>query len=89
MAAAQDDFICPDEFEGYYPHDLSCDKFWECKKGVAKLETCGNGLGFDDLDPTYTTKNCDYLYNVECGARTQIEEPISAPNCPRLYGTFR
>ena len=88
FCSAQDFFECPDEFEGYYPHDLSCDKYWECKEGIASLETCGNGLAFDDLDPTYTTKNCDYLYNVECGNRTEIEPPISAPNCPRLYGTF-
>ncbi len=87
-ALAQSSFECPDEFEGYYPHDTSCDKYWECKEGVSTLETCGNGLAFDDLDPTYTTKNCDYEYNVECGARTELEPPISAPNCPRLYGTF-
>ncbi len=44
-AHAQDDFFeCPDEFEGYYPHDLSCDRYWECKEGIASLETCGNGL---------------------------------------------
>ena len=53
---AQVDFECPDEFEGYYPHDTSCDRYWECKEGRASLETCGNGLAFDDLDPTYTTK---------------------------------
>jgi hypothetical protein len=88
LAAAQTDFICPDEFEGYYPHDTSCDKYWECKEGVAKLELCGNGLAFDDLDPTFTTKNCDVLDNVECGQRTELEPAISAPNCPRLYGTF-
>jgi hypothetical protein len=52
------------------------------------LELCGNGQGFADLDPTYTTKNCDYIYNVECGNRTEVEPPISAANCPRLYGTF-
>ena len=49
---------------------------------------CGNGLAFADLDPTYTTEDCDYLYNVDCGNRTELEPPISAPNCPRLYGTF-
>ncbi len=69
FAVAQDDFECPDEFEGYYPHHLSCDKYWECKNGRASLETCGNGLAFDDRDVTYTTKNCDYLYNVDCGNR--------------------
>ena len=48
----------------------------------------GNGLAFDDLDPTFTTENCDYVYNVDCGNRTELEPAISAPNCPRLYGTF-
>lgn len=86
--AQVDNFACPDEFEGYYPHLYSCDKYWKCIEGIASLETCGNGLAFDDLDPTYTTENCDYIYNVECGNRTDLEPPISAPNCPRLYGTF-
>ena len=83
-----DNFSCPDEFEGYYPHLYSCDKYWKCIDGRASLETCGNGLAFDDLDPTFTTENCDYIYNVNCGNRTELEPPISAPNCPRLYGTF-
>ena len=87
-AQSFEDFVCPDEFEGYYPHDVSCDRFWECKEGIASLETCGNGLAFSDIDPTYTTNNCLEIYNVECGARTELEPPISAPNCPRLYGTF-
>ena len=71
-----DDFTCPDEFEGYYPHLFSCDKYWKCIEGRAELKTCGNGLAFDDLDPTFTTENCDYMYNVECGNRTDIEPAI-------------
>lgn len=83
-----DEFKCPDQFEGYYPHLFSCDQYWKCKEGVASLETCGNGLAFDDSDPTFTTENCDYMHNIDCGNRTQFQEPISAPNCPRLYGIF-
>merc|ERR1739848_443856 len=83
-----DNFVCPDEFEGYYPHLYSCDRYWKCIDGRESLETCGNGLAFDDLDPTFTTENCDYVYNVDCGNRTELEPAISAPNCPRLYGTF-
>ena len=74
--------VNPDAFEGFYPHEYSCDKYWECKDGKASLELCGNGLGFADTDPTYTTKNCDYLYSVNCGNRSEVEPPISAPNCP-------
>ena len=83
-----DDFSCPDEFEGYYPHLYSCDRYWKCLEGIAEEKLCGNGLAFDDSDPTFTTENCEYSYNVQCGNRTELEPPISAPNCPRLYGTF-
>ena len=86
--AQEDNFKCPDEFEGFYPHLYSCDKYWHCQSGSSKLKLCGNGLVFDDIDPTYTSENCDYMHNVECGNRTEIEPAISAPNCPRLYGTF-
>eukprot|EP00096_Caligus_rogercresseyi_P011775 TRINITY_DN474_c0_g1_i1.p1 TRINITY_DN474_c0_g1~~TRINITY_DN474_c0_g1_i1.p1 ORF type:complete len:417 (+),score=115.71 TRINITY_DN474_c0_g1_i1:159-1409(+) len=85
---AQDNFKCPDEFEGYYPHLYSCDKYWKCIEGQPELKLCGNGLAFSDLDQTFTTENCDYIYNINCGNRTELEAPISAPNCPRLYGTF-
>ena len=83
-----DDFTCPDEFEGYYPHLFSCDKYWKCIEGEAELKLCGNGLAFDDVDPTFTTENCLDLHSVDCGNRTELEPAISAPNCPRLYGTF-
>jgi hypothetical protein len=82
------EFSCPDEFEGYYPHATSCDKFYACKEGKAELETCDNGLAFADVDPTYTAKNCDYIHNIDCGNRTELEPAVSAPNCPRLYGIF-
>jgi len=83
-----DDFQCPDEFLGFYPHLISCDKYWHCKEGIAELKTCGNGLGFMDTDDTFTLEQCAELHLVECGERTEIEPPISTTNCPRLYGTF-
>ncbi|XP_046669560.1 protein obstructor-E isoform X1 [Homalodisca vitripennis] len=85
--AQKEDFKCPDDY-GFYPHIQSCDKYWKCDNGVAELKTCGNGLAFDDTDPKYLKENCDYLHNVECGERTQLEPPIGTPNCPRLYGIF-
>ncbi|XP_044597367.1 protein obstructor-E-like [Cotesia glomerata] len=84
---AQDTFKCPDDF-GFYPHHLSCDKYWKCDNNVAELKTCGNGLAFDASDAKFLTENCDYLHNVECGERTQLEPPISTPHCARLYGIF-
>jgi len=83
-----DDFQCPDEFLGFYPHLISCDKYWHCKEGIAELKTCGNGLGFMDTDDTFTLEQCAELHLVECGERTEIEPPISTRHCPRLYGTY-
>lgn len=83
-----DDFTCPDEFAGFYPHLISCDKYWSCKDGIAEEKICGNGLGFLDTDDTFTLEQCAELHLVECGERTEIEPPISTQNCPRLFGTF-
>lgn len=86
-AIAQENFKCPDDF-GFYPHDNSCDKYWKCENSVAELKTCGNGLAFDASDSKFLTENCDYLHNVDCGDRTQLEQPISTTHCARLYGIF-
>lgn len=67
----QDSFKCPDDF-GFYPHHVSCDKYWKCDNGVAELKTCGNGLAFDASDSKFLTENCDYIHNVDCGDRTQL-----------------
>merc|ERR1719500_2111328 len=52
LAAGQlvDDFECPDEFKGFYPHLISCDKSWQCEEGVAELKT------------PISTQNCPRLY---------------------------
>jgi hypothetical protein len=80
-------FKCPHEY-GFYPHEKSCDKYYKCENNVAELKTCGNGLGFEASDPKFLSENCDYLHNVDCGDRVELEPPISSPNCPRLYGIF-
>jgi len=67
---------------------FSCDKYWSCEDGLAELRTCGNGLAFIDTDESYKLEQCNELHLVDCGARTEIEPPISTNNCPRLYGTF-
>lgn len=88
QSQAVDDFTCPDEFRGFYPHLISCDKYWYCQDGVKELKTCGNGLGFLDNDETFTLEQCAELHLVECGARTELEPAVSTTNCPRLFGTF-
>jgi len=84
---AQESFKCPHEY-GFYPHARSCDKYWKCENNQADLKTCGNGLAFESSDSKYLTENCDYLHNVDCGDRVDLEPAISTPNCPRLYGIF-
>lgn len=69
--SAQENFKCPDDF-GFYPHQISCDKYWKCDNNVAELKTCGNGLAFDASDSKFLTENCDYIHNVDCGERTQL-----------------
>ncbi|XP_018571556.1 protein obstructor-E isoform X2 [Anoplophora glabripennis] len=86
-AYGQDNFKCPDDF-GFYPHHISCDKYWKCDNNAAELKTCGNGLAFDASDPKFLTENCDYIHNVDCGDRSQLEPAISTPHCERLYGIF-
>ncbi|XP_047736551.1 protein obstructor-E isoform X2 [Hyalella azteca] len=65
-------FACPHDY-GFYAHDIACDKYWACDLGVATLKTCGNGLAFDDTDPENLKENCDYLHNVKCGKRTELQ----------------
>jgi len=79
------DYNCPERF-GFFPHHKSCDKYYSCENGTATLKICGNGLVFDDADST--RENCGYPFSVDCGERTDLEPPISTPNCPRLYGIF-
>nr|CAD7416291.1 unnamed protein product [Timema poppensis] len=71
LISAQDTFKCPDDY-GFYPHSVSCDKYFKCDNGVAELKTCGNGLAFDASDPKYLTENCDYLHNTDCGDRAKL-----------------
>lgn len=87
VAFAQDGFKCPHEY-GFYPHQRSCDRYYKCENNQPELKTCGNGLAFDSSDPKYLTENCDYLHNVDCGDRTELEPPVGSANCPRLYGIF-
>ncbi|XP_074595548.1 protein obstructor-E-like [Brevipalpus obovatus] len=79
------DYDCP-ERSGFFPHPKSCDKYYACENSTAVLKVCGNGLVFDDSDSL--RENCAYPFSVDCGDRTDLEPPISTPNCPRLYGIF-
>lgn len=87
FAGAQVQFECPHEF-GFYPHAVACDQYWACEGSVPTLKQCGNGLAFQANDPDFLKEDCDYLHNVQCGERTQLEPPISTPHCDYLHGIF-
>merc|ERR1739848_649312 len=67
VSGQEDDFTCPDEFRGYYPHLYSCDKYWYCEDGIEELRTCGNGLAFIDTDESYKLEQCNELHLEDCG----------------------
>lgn len=49
--------------DGYYPHDVYCNKFYTCSLTYWREYTCyGDGLWNAALE------GCDYPENVDCGA---------------------
>ncbi|KAJ8683319.1 hypothetical protein QAD02_019111 [Eretmocerus hayati] len=77
---------CPKE-NGFFPHNLYCDKYWACENGEAELRTCEDGLVFGGSDDQI--EKCEYQQKVQCGERTKLQEPIFTGRCPRLYGIHR
>jgi len=88
-SALADGFQCPNSKNRKYAHHTYCDRYWDCRNGVATEGLCADGLVFDSRrrpgrDP------CDNSYNVDCGDLELFsQEPQQVhPNCPRLNGIF-
>jgi len=64
-------------------HDVFCDKYYVCDDGKATLHTCEDGLVFDVKKET-----CDLPHTVNCGQRTELQDPRPTLNCPRRNGMF-
>lgn len=79
-------FSCP-ERTGYFPDPIQCDLYYICSKGVHEEKLCPDGLVFDDRDPNH--ERCDIPANVECGDRTELQEPHPGKDCPRANGYYR
>ncbi|XP_041973822.1 protein obstructor-E [Aricia agestis] len=85
LASAQSSFKCPAK-DGQYEDERQCDKFYECRDGIATTKLCPDGLVFD---PTIRKINkCDQPFNVDCGDRTELQQAKSNHNCPRRNGFF-
>jgi len=82
-----ENFICP-ENNGKFPDPEQCDLFYICRKGVATIEYCPEGLLFDITRVNH--EKCVLPHNVDCGDRQFVQEPSpdSDPKCPKANGVF-
>lgn len=85
------DTQCP-ESEGLqlYPHPDSCNNFYKCANGTLTLETCGNGLLFDEKRGLAgsTHNHCSYIWEADCGGRKNDSTPFSTPGCEYQFGIY-
>ncbi|CAL4129365.1 unnamed protein product [Meganyctiphanes norvegica] len=71
----------------FFPDREQCDKYVQCKDGVATEELCPNGLLFNDLlqNAAYP---CGYPNEVDCGSRGRTQQPEPTENCGNAWGYF-
>jgi len=85
------DIQCP-ELEGLqlYPKEDSCNQFYKCANGTLTLETCGNGLLYDEArgQAGAAHNHCSYNWEADCGQRPVDDTPISSPGCEYQFGIF-
>merc|ERR1712213_191542 len=68
---------CPDEGIHVYPDPQSCNRFYKCEKGQASLETCENGLLFDENMALTDAIHNYCVYNLK--AERQTTPPSRVP----------
>ena len=82
---------CP-VFDGVqvYADPASCHQFYKCENGTMSLESCENGLLFDqEMALTDAIHNyCVYQWKVDCGDRLADIRPVSSPGCEFRFGLF-
>ena len=65
-------FQCPEK-NGKFADPEQCDLFYICRKEVATIEYCPEGLLFDTTH--VNREKCVLPHNVDCGAREFVQEP--------------
>lgn len=80
---------CPSP-NGYFADSSRCDKYVECREGVAEDKICPDGLLFN-VEAAPFRFPCDYPVEVECSSRAQppLEKSGPSGNCIRRWGMFR
>ena len=83
---------CP-EPEGLqvYPNPDSCNQFYKCANGTLTLETCGNGLLFNEATSLAGSSHnhCTYIWQSSCGNRLNDTTPISTPGMQSNLSTLQ
>ncbi len=69
------DFDCP-EPNGFFADPEQCDLYYECVDNLPEAKLCPDGLLFEDGNPNH--ENCDYPFNVNCGAREFVRKFFKA-----------
>ena len=67
------DFKCPEK-NGFFSDHEQCDLYYECIDNVPTAKLCPDGLLFEEGNPN--TENCDYPFNVNCGAREFVRKSL-------------
>ncbi|KAJ2946524.1 hypothetical protein O0L34_g12578 [Tuta absoluta] len=85
-AAAAGDAICVSR-NAYYPIELSCDGYYECKEGQAAEMLCPDGLHFNPraVWPEYP---CSYPMDVTCEGDRKPQPAQPTADCPHQFGFF-
>ena len=74
-----------------YPHPDSCNHFYRCANGTLSLETCGNGLLFNEATSLTGSAHhhCSYIWQTDCGNRPNDTTPISSPGTAIVSFLYR
>jgi len=80
-----DKLECTPKLGKYTVEDpFQCDKFYECDtSGKLTEKLCPDGFVYD-----IPGRSCNHPQRVQCGARTELQEPQEFPGCPRRNGYF-
>lgn len=78
---------CPPKNVTYYSDSQFCDRYTECREGVASEQQCPDGLLFNDLI-TNGRYPCEYPSEVYCGSRSKKQAAQPTENCGNQWGYF-
>ncbi|XP_068217114.1 protein obstructor-E-like [Palaemon carinicauda] len=76
---------CPSP-NGYFADAVQCDKYYECVDDVLTEKLCPDGMAFNDLNPR--VEKCDFIFQIDCAERPELQPPQPTDVCPRQNGYY-